>query len=204
MNGGGPRRVGALGSFEAERRSRFDGASVEQARVAWFFAPVRQSGVARYSGLAASMEGVVPMRQTTIITTREQHERSWHIVDASGKRLGRLAAEVSQVLMGKHRPDYTAHIDTGDYVIIINCSKVMMTGKKTVNRVKTRYSGYPGGLRTETYGELLGRKPDFVVEDAIRRMLPKGMLGKAMLKKLKTYPDAEHPHEAQRPAPLAV
>lgn len=144
------------------------------------------------------------MRQTTIVTSREQHERSWHLVDASGKRLGRLAAEVSQVLMGKHRPDYTAHIDTGDFVVIINAGEVVMTGKKADNRVKTAYSGYPGGLRVETYRELIDRKPEFVVEDAIRRMLPKGMLGKAMLKKLKVYRGSEHPHEAQRPAPLAV
>ncbi len=144
------------------------------------------------------------MRQTTIVTSRDQGERAWHMVDASGKRLGRLAAEISQVLMGKHRPDYTPHIDTGDYVVVINAERVTMTGKKPEQRVKTAYSGYPGGLRVNTYADLLQRKPEFVVEDAVRRMLPKGMLGRAMLKKLKVYRGAEHPHEAQRPTPLEV
>jgi large subunit ribosomal protein L13 len=144
------------------------------------------------------------MRQTTIVTSRTQGERSWHVVDATGKRLGRLAAEVSQVLMGKHRPDYTAHVDTGDYVVVINAGAVTMTGKKPDLKVKTAYSGYPGGLRVETYRDLLERKPEFVVQDAVRRMLPKGMLGKQMLTKLKVYRDADHPHTAQRPTPLEV
>lgn len=144
------------------------------------------------------------MRQTTLVTSRQQHERAWHLVDAEGKRLGRLAAEVSQVLMGKHRPDYTPHIDTGDYVVIVNAEKIEMTGRKAEHRVKTAYSGYPGGLRVETYQQLLESKPEFIVEDAIRRMLPKGRLGRSMLDKLKVYRGAEHPHASQRPEPLAL
>lgn len=144
------------------------------------------------------------MRQTTIRTKPEQVSKQWRVVDASGKRLGRLATEVATVLMGKHRPDYTPHIDTGDPVIVINAEKITMTGKKPQQMVKTAYSGYPGGLRVETYEDLLKRKPEFVVEDAIRRMLPKGILGRQMLKKLKVYKGSDHPHAAQQPVALEV
>ncbi len=142
------------------------------------------------------------MRQTTIRTKPEQVNKQWRVVDASGKRLGRLATEVATVLMGKHRPDYTPHIDTGDPVIVINAEKITMTGKKPQQMVKTAYSGYPGGLRVETYEDLLKRKPDFVIEDAIKRMLPKGALGRQMLKKLKVYKGSDHPHTAQQPVGL--
>ncbi|TVQ63423.1 MAG: 50S ribosomal protein L13 [Phycisphaerales bacterium] len=145
------------------------------------------------------------MRQTTFITNRDQLTgRPWHIVDADGKRLGRMASEISQVLMGKHRPEYTAHVDTGDYVVVINAAKVVMTGKKMDHRYRTFYSGYPGGLRVETYRERMEKNPASVVEQAVKRMLPKGILGKQMLKKLKVYNDTEHPHHAQQPTPLEV
>lgn len=143
------------------------------------------------------------MRQTTIITKREQlADRPWHIIDADGQRLGRLAASVSQVLMGKHRPEYTPHVDTGDYVVVINASKVVMTGKKLDHRFRTFYSGYPSGLRVETYRQRMQKNPSSVIENAVKRMLPKGILGKQMLKKMKVYDGAEHPHQAQRPTPL--
>lgn len=144
------------------------------------------------------------MRQTTIHTKPEHVKRTWRIVNADGKRLGRLAAEVSQVLMGKHRPEYTPHIDTGDPVVIINAEKIVMTGQKAQQRVKTFYSGYAGGLRVETYKALLERSPDRVVEDAIKRMLPKTPLGKNMMDKLKVYVGPDHPHTAQQPVPFEV
>ena len=145
------------------------------------------------------------MRQTTFITQPEkQLTKAWHIVDADGQRLGRMATEVAMVLMGKHRPTYTAHVDTGDFVIIINAEKVVMTGNKAALRTRTFYSGYAGGLRIATYQQLLDRKPEGVVEDAIRRMLPKGRLGRQMIGKLKVFKGSEHPHSAQQPVEMKI
>lgn len=144
------------------------------------------------------------MRQTTIRTKPEQVKQQWRVVDADGKRLGRLAAEVAQVLMGKHRPDYTPHIDTGDPVIVLNAEKIVMTGRKAEQRLMTFYSGYAGGLRVETYETLLERQPDRVIERAVARMLPKGRLGRQMIDKLKVYKGAEHPHAAQQPIPMDI
>jgi large subunit ribosomal protein L13 len=128
----------------------------------------------------------------------------WYHVDAEGRVLGRLAAEVAVILMGKHRPDYTPHVDCGDYVVVTNAAGVVLTGRKREQKVKTAYSGFPGGLRTRTYGELLDRRPDRVFEDAVRRMLPKNRLGSQMLKKLKVYAGPDHEHHAQRPEPLSL
>lgn len=141
------------------------------------------------------------MRQTTFAKSGEI-ERTWRLVDAEGVPLGRLASQVSTYLMGKHRPDYTPHIDCGDYIIIINADKVVLTGKKAQHKMKARYSGYPGGLKMESYGSLRERRPHALVEDAVRRMLPKGILGRQMLKKLKVYSGTEHPHQAQSPVPM--
>ncbi len=143
------------------------------------------------------------MRQTYYAKAGEVQQK-WHVVDAEGQRLGRMAVDVATVLMGKHRPEYTPHVDTGDYVIITNAEKVVMTGAKAQQRTKTRYSGYPGGLKIETYESLLERKPESVIEDAVRRMLPKNKLGRQMLKKLKVYRGPEHPHQSQRPEPMTV
>lgn len=143
------------------------------------------------------------MRQTTFVK-KEDATHNWRCVDASGQRLGRLAAQVAPYLMGKHRPDYTPHVDLGDFVIITNAERIEMTGNKASQRFKTHYSGYPGGLRTETYGSLRARRPEALIEDAVRRMLPKGVLGRKMLKKLKVYRGPEHPHQAQQPTPLDV
>lgn len=143
------------------------------------------------------------MRQTYFAKPGEV-EKQWHIVDGDGQRLGRMATQIATVLMGKHRPDYTPHIDTGDFVIVTNASRVTMTGKKLDQRIKTSYSGYPGGLRAVTYRELMDRRPEFVVEDAVRRMLPKGRLGRQMLKKLKVYRDDAHPHSAQQPVEMTL
>ena len=143
------------------------------------------------------------MRQT-YYAKNDEVPKNWHLVDASGKRLGRLAVEVATVLMGKHRPEYTPHVDTGDFVIITNAEKIVMTGRKAEQRIKTRFSGYPGGLKANTYEELLETKPESVIEDAVRRMLPKNRLGRQMLSKLKVYRGESHPHQAQQPQPLAI
>jgi len=143
------------------------------------------------------------MRQTFHAKPGEV-QKAWRHVDADGKRLGRLASSVAVVLMGKHRPEYTPHVDTGDFVVITNAEKIVMTGNKAAHRFRSRYSGYPGGMKTESYESLLNRKPEFVIEEAVRRMLPKNRLGKQMLRKLKVYRGGEHPHSAQRPEPLEV
>ena len=143
------------------------------------------------------------MRQTTFAKPAE-FQKSWRIVSADGQRLGRLASEIAVVLMGKHRPDYTPHIDSGDFVIVTDAEGVTLTGRKAEQKMKTSYSGYPGGLRARSYEELLEKRPEFVIEEAVRRMLPKGRLGRRMLKKLKVYRGAEHPHGAQNPVPLSA
>ena len=141
------------------------------------------------------------MRQTTFAKAGEL-QKAWYHVDADGKHLGRMAVDIATVLMGKHRPDWTPHVDTGDFVVVTNAAKVVMTGKKAQQRLKTRYSGYPGGLTVRTYEQLLHSRPEHVVEEAVRRMLPKGRLGRAMLNKLKVYKGPEHPHQAQQPVEL--
>jgi large subunit ribosomal protein L13 len=131
-------------------------------------------------------------------------QRAWHVVDAEGLVLGRLASEVARVLRGKHKPIYAPHIDTGDHVIIVNASKIAVTGVKSSDKLYYRHSGYPGGLRSETFGQLLERDPERVVRLAVKGMLPKGPLGRQMLKKLKIYGGATHPHHAQQPKDLVL
>ncbi len=131
-------------------------------------------------------------------------ERSWHLVDADGMVLGRLASEVAGLLRGKHKPTFTPHIDTGDHVIIVNADKVVLTANKAETKLVYRHSGYPGGLRTETYGSKMARRPDEAVRDTIRGMLPKTRLGRAQIRKLKVYAGPTHPHAAQRPQPYAI
>lgn len=140
-------------------------------------------------------------RQTTFLTNQDV-KPVWRHVDAEGEILGRLATRIATVLMGKHRPDWTPHVDTGDFVVVTNAEKVVLTGNKLDQRVKTRYSGYPGGLRVESFRTVLGRHPERLVEDAVKRMLPKGRLGRAMFTKLRVYAGPEHPHQAQQPLPL--
>ena len=144
------------------------------------------------------------LRRQTYFAKAGEVEKKWHVIDAEGVSLGRLASDVAVVLMGKHRPEYTPHIDTGDFVIITNATKVGMTGKKAEQKLKLRYTGYPGGLKAETYGHLRDRKPERLIEDAVRRMLPKNRIGRQMLKKLKVYAGAEHPHQAQQPQAMTV
>ena len=129
-------------------------------------------------------------------------ERQWYVVDATDRPLGRLATEVATVLRGKHKPIYTPHVDTGDHVIVINCERVRLTGNKINQKVKYRHSGYVGNLKEVPYAKLMAERPQYVVSEAIRGMLPKNTLGRQMLKKLRVYRGAEHPHVAQHPKPL--
>ena len=124
-------------------------------------------------------------------------EREWRVIDAADKTLGRVAAQVANLLMGKHKPIYAPHIDTGDYVVVINAAKVRLTGKKAEQKIYYRHSGYPGGLKSPSFKEVFSRKPALVVELAVKGMLPHNRLGRAMFKKLKVYPGNEHPHQAQ-------
>ena len=128
--------------------------------------------------------------------------KQWHHVDADGKTLGRMATTIATVLMGKHRPEYTPHVDCGDFVVVTNAAKVVMTGRKLEHKHRNRYSGYPSGQHSESYGSLLKRKPELLVEDAVRRMLPKNRLGRQMLNKLKVYAGPDHPHESNSVQPL--
>ena len=131
-------------------------------------------------------------------------QRAWHEVDADGLVLGRLATEVARVLRGKHKPIFAPHLDTGDHVIVVNAAKVVLTSDKSTKKLAYRHSGYPGGLRTTTYEELLATKPEEAVRKAVKGMLPKGPLGRAMLKKLKVYAGPTHRHAAQSPQPLSI
>jgi large subunit ribosomal protein L13 len=133
-----------------------------------------------------------------------QGSRAWWVVDATGKALGRVASEVAHVLRGKHKPQYTPHEDTGDFVIVVNADKVLLTGNKLDKKFYSHHSGIPGGFRQESYRHLLARKPTFPVEKAVRGMLPKGVLGRQMFTKLKVYAAPDHPHVAQKPAPLLI
>ncbi len=130
--------------------------------------------------------------------------RKWWVVDAEGQSLGRVASRVASVLRGKHKPTFTPHVDTGDFVVVINAARVKLTGNKATDKKYYRYSGYPGGLREENFEHLVARKPTAPVELAVRGMLPKTVLGRRMIRKLKVYATAEHPHVAQGPKPLAV
>ncbi len=130
--------------------------------------------------------------------------RKWYVVDASGQTLGRLASRVARILSGKNRANYTPFIDTGDHVIVVNAEKVRVTGLKAEEKVYHRYTGYPGGLRSENFRKRFERKPESIVEEAIRGMLPKSKLGRAMASKLKVYRGDKHPHTAQKPENLAL
>jgi large subunit ribosomal protein L13 len=131
-------------------------------------------------------------------------QRAWHVVDAEDLVLGRLASEVARLLRGKHKPIYAPHVDTGDHVIVVNASKVVMTAGKADKLRVYRHSGYPGGLRSQSYAELLAAKPEEAIRRAVRGMLPKGTLGRHMLGKLKVYAGPTHPHAAQKPEPLEL
>jgi large subunit ribosomal protein L13 len=124
-------------------------------------------------------------------------KRDWHVIDASGRVLGKLATEAAQLIMGKHKPTYTRHLDVGDYVVVTNASKIVLTGNKREQKVYHRHTGYPGGLKTVTFEKMIAEKPTWVIEHAVKGMLPKNRLGAAMLKKLKVYTGDAHPHRGQ-------
>ena len=131
-------------------------------------------------------------------------DRSWYVVDADGKTLGRLSTEIARVLTGKHKPQYARHVDTGDFVIVVNAEKTRLSGRKEDQKIYYRHSGKPGSLKQETAGELRARRPTKLIRRAVKGMLPKNKLGRRQLRKLKIYPGAEHPHEAQQPVALEV
>ncbi len=131
-------------------------------------------------------------------------QRQWHVIDATDVVLGRLASQAATLLRGKHKPIYAPHVDTGDFVIVINAERVALTGTKRKDKVEYRHSGYPGGLRSTSYDELLAKNPRRVVEKAVKGMLPHNTLGRHMLSKLKVYAGPEHPHQAQQPVPYKI
>jgi large subunit ribosomal protein L13 len=130
--------------------------------------------------------------------------RKWYVVDATNQSLGRLATKVASVLRGKHKPIYTPHVDTGDFVIVVNASKVKLTGNKTTDKMYYSHSGYPGAIRKETFREVAAKDASFPIEKAVKGMLPKNVLGREMLLKLKVYGSEQHPHVAQKPEPLSL
>ncbi len=140
----------------------------------------------------------------TPLPTQESLNQEWFIVDAADQRLGRLASEIAMILRGKRKPSYTPHIDTGDFVIVINAEKVTVTGKKSEQKVYRRHSGRPGGMKLETFDKLQQRIPERIIEKAVKGMLPKNTLGRQLFTKLKVYAGDNHPHQAQKPTVLTI
>ena len=140
----------------------------------------------------------------TYTAKKETVRRDWYVVDAAGKTLGRLSTEIARRLRGKHKPVYTPHVDTGDYIIVVNAEKVRVTGNKLDDKVYYRHTGYIGNLKQETLGRLLQRRPERVIETAVKGMLPKNRLGRDMFRKLKVYAGPEHQHQAQQPQALEI
>lgn len=140
----------------------------------------------------------------TYLPPQDALNQQWFVVDAAEQRLGRLASAVAMILRGKNKPEYTPHIDTGDFVIVINAEKVRVTGKKRTQKVYLRHSGRPGGMKSETFAQLQARLPERIVEHAVKGMLPKNSLGRQLFTKLKVYAGANHPHQAQKPQELKI
>ena len=140
----------------------------------------------------------------TFIAKNETVQRDWYVVDAEGKTLGRLAVELARRLRGKHKPVYTPHVDTGDYLVVVNAEKITVTGKKLQDKMYHRFTGYVGNLKSESLAQALERHPERVLEIAVKGMLPKNTLGRAMYRKLKVYAGPNHPHTAQQPQPLEL
>jgi len=144
------------------------------------------------------------LEMKTFMAKAEEVKRKWYVVDAEGKPLGRLASEVAKILRGKNKPIYTPHVDTGDNVIVLNAAKVTLTGKKLDNKVYRHHSGWPGGLKEVKYRQLMEKSPEKVIELAVKGMLPRNSLGRAMFRKLKVYRGSEHEHQAQKPETLDI
>ena len=140
----------------------------------------------------------------TYTPKKSEIERTWHLVDAEGLVLGRMATEIATILRGKHKASYAPHIDTGDHVIVINADKVVLTSGKAQRKMVYRHTGFPGGIRSDTYGDLLSKKPAEIVRQSIRGMVPKNRLGRQQMSKLQVYAGPTHPHQAQKPIPLEI
>ena len=140
----------------------------------------------------------------TYVATPATRERDWLVVDATGQTLGRLASRIADTLRGKDKPEYTPHVDVGDFVIVVNSEKIAVTGRKREQKLYHRHSGYPGGLRQRTLGDMLERRPEEVIRMAVKGMLPRNRLGRAQLRKLKVYAGPDHPHAAQKPRQMEV
>jgi large subunit ribosomal protein L13 len=140
----------------------------------------------------------------TLFAKKGEVQKKWYLIDAKDAVLGRMAVKIADYLRGKNKPTFTPNVDTGDFIVVINANKVKLTGRKLENKMYYRHSGYPGGLRSETAKERLSKCPEKIITDAVWGMLPKGRLGRAMIKKLKVYSGSEHPHEAQKPETLSV
>lgn len=141
---------------------------------------------------------------STYMAKKEDIKREWFLVDAKGKTLGRLASEIAKILRGKHKPIYTSHVDTGDFVVVINAKEVVLTGKKETKKIYAKHSGYPGGLKLISAKEMRVKHPERMIYLAVKGMLPHNALGRKMIKKLKIYADSEHPHSAQQPKVLNI
>ncbi len=140
----------------------------------------------------------------TFSAKAEQVQRDWYVVDAAEKTLGRLASEIAHRLRGKHKAEYTPHVDTGDYIVVINAEKIQVTGAKTTDKMYHHHTGYPGGLKSISFEKLIDKAPERVIQNAVKGMLPRNPLGRAMFKKLKVYAGDEHPHTAQQPQTLNI
>jgi large subunit ribosomal protein L13 len=141
---------------------------------------------------------------TTYTAKPADIKQDWYLVDAAGKTLGRLSSEIARRLRGKHKPIYTPFMDTGDYIVVINAKDVRVSGRKETDKMYYRHTGYPGGIKSESFEKRRNRKPELIIEDAVKGMLPKGPLGRQMYRKLKVYAGAEHKHQAQKPQPLEI
>lgn len=140
----------------------------------------------------------------TVSAKRETVTRKWYVVDATGKTLGRLCTEIANRLRGKHKPEFTPHVDTGDYVVVVNAEKIVVTGSKTTDKLYHHHSGYPGGIKSISFDRLLVKSPEMIIEKAVKGMMPKNKLSRAMLSKLKVYAGNDHPHSAQQPTLLEI
>jgi large subunit ribosomal protein L13 len=140
----------------------------------------------------------------TVSARKETATHKWYVVDASGKTLGRLCTEIANRLRGKHKPEFTPHVDTGDYVVVVNAEKIVVTGKKATDKLYHHHTGYPGGIKSISFDKLLVKAPEMIIEKAVKGMMPKNKLSRAMLSKLKVYAGNDHPHSAQQPTLLEI
>ena len=140
----------------------------------------------------------------TVSARKETVTRQWYVVDAAGKTLGRLCTEIANRLRGKHRPEFTPHVHTGDYIVVVNAEKIVVTGNKTTDKLYQHHTGYPGGIKSISFDKLLLKSPEMIIEKAVKGMMPKNKLSRAMLSKLKVYAGNEHPHSAQQPTLLEI